>query len=62
VDLLDEVGLGEVHRIKALVDEHTAGVQHRAHRPVTNQDTLTYRFAEGLHQIRIGEFGNWMIW
>ena len=39
VDLDDEVGLGEIQRVEAAVDEDALRVQHRAHRAVADEDT-----------------------
>ena len=46
VDFLDEGGAGEVQLIEAAVDEDAAGVEHRAHRPVAEQDGLSQAVKE----------------
>jgi len=44
-----DVGLRQVQRVEAPVDEDALPVQHRPHRPVTHQDAFVERFEEGLH-------------
>jgi hypothetical protein len=41
-----EIGLGDVERIEALVDEDTFGVQHRAHCSVAYEHTFVQRLQE----------------
>ena len=53
VHALDEIRLGQVHRVEALVDEHAARIKHRAHRSVAHQDA----FSQGVR-----EFSHLVIW
>jgi hypothetical protein len=40
VHALDELGLRQVHRVEALVDEHPTRIQHRPHRAVADEHAL----------------------
>src|SRR2546421_224605 len=44
-----QIGLGDVQRVEALVDEDAFGVEHRAHRPVTDQYALFERVEKRFH-------------
>ena len=47
MDFGDEVGLGQVQRVEAAVDEDALRVQHRPHRAVADEDTPFDRFEKG---------------
>ena len=49
--LANQVGLREIQRLEAAVDEHALPVQHRPHRAVAHEDPLFNRLQETLHWV-----------
>ena len=61
MDLGDQIGLGDVQRVEALVDEDALRIEHRPHRAVTDEDAIVEGFDEGLQHVVIGSSGDLVI-
>ncbi len=50
VDLADQVGIAEIQLVVAAVDVDALGVEHRSHRAINNEDTVSgEKFSKWLH-------------
>jgi hypothetical protein len=54
MDLGDQIRLGDVQRVEALVDEDALRIEHRPHRAVTDEDALIQRVHKWLQHRVIG--------
>ena len=45
-----EIGLRQIQFVEAAVEKNAAGIQHRAHRAVTNEHATVKRFEKPLHR------------